>query len=357
MTESNSLIRVSEKINKGIKSLEKDENNNMIRILSYIAKINDSKNESNSLLITLMKNLEMGFQEEQTNVKYEEYFFNGIQSPKNIQIKDIKIHSATITWDIDDININNYDEKKLKYCIELREKIKGEKFNKIYEGDKKEFLIEDLKKNSTYEIKIYSIYEDLISEFIFKSFDSFRLDIDSNILSESKRLDEFIEKIYEWCGYTNYELLYRGTRDGASSQTFHEKCDDKGPTICLYKNDKGNIFGGYSSISWKKDDGTQSAKDSFIFTLTNIFGIGPTKFNDKGTGKNVQHAKDYVPSFGEHSSDISIFENFLEKDCYSVFPEQYNDTTGKGKCLFTGSTNSEDKAIKMKEIEVFRVYN
>ena len=140
-------------------------------------------------------------------------------------------------------------------------------------------------------------------------------------------------------------------------QTFHEKCDDKGPTICLYKNDKGNIFGGYSSISWKKDDGTQSAKDSFIFTLTNIFGIGPTKFNDKGTGKNVQHAKDYGPSFGEHSSDISIFENFLEKDCYSVFPEQYNDTTGKGKCLFTGSTNSEDKAIKMKEIEVFRVYN
>ena len=61
MTESNSLIRVSEKINKGIKSLEKDENNNMIRILSYIAKINDNKNETNSLLITLMKNLEMVF--------------------------------------------------------------------------------------------------------------------------------------------------------------------------------------------------------------------------------------------------------------------------------------------------------
>ena len=76
MTESNSLIRVSEKINKGIKSLEKDENNNMIRILSYIAKINDNKNDTNSLLITLMKNLEMGFQEEQTNIKYEECFFN-----------------------------------------------------------------------------------------------------------------------------------------------------------------------------------------------------------------------------------------------------------------------------------------
>ena len=206
LTESNSLIRISEKINKGIKSLEKDNDKNMIRILSYIAKINDNKNDSNSLLVTLMKNLEIGFQEEQTNIKYEEYFFNGIQSPKNINIKDIKTQSALITWDIDDININNYDEKKLKYCIELREKIKGEKFNKIYEGEQKEFLINNLKKNSTYEIKIYSIYEELISPIIYKSFDSFRLVINSNILSESKRLDEFIEKIYEWCGYTKYEL-------------------------------------------------------------------------------------------------------------------------------------------------------
>ena len=206
LTESNSLIRISEKINKGIKSLEKDNDKNMIRILSYIAKINDNKNDSNSLLVTLMKNLEIGFQEEQTNIKYEEYFFNGIQSPKNINIKDIKVHSALIKWDIDDININNYDEKKLKYCIELREKIKGEKFNKIYEGEQKEFLINNLKKNSTYEIKIYSIYGELISPIIYKSFDSLRLVINSNILSESKRLDEFIEKIYEWCGYTKYEL-------------------------------------------------------------------------------------------------------------------------------------------------------
>ena len=45
-----------------------------------------------------------------------------------------------------------------------------------------------------------------MSPIIYKSFDSLRLVINSNILSESKRLDEFIEKIYEWCGYTKYEL-------------------------------------------------------------------------------------------------------------------------------------------------------
>ena len=51
------------------------------------------------------------------------------------------------------------------------------------------------------------------------------------------------------------ELLFRGTRDGMNSRNFHEKYDNKGPTITLLRNDKGNIMGGFSPISWtvKKD--------------------------------------------------------------------------------------------------------
>ena len=76
LNDSNQVIRISEKIKKGIISLKKDENKNMIKVLSYVAKINSNKNESNSLLVTLMKNLDMSFQEEQTNINYEEYFSN-----------------------------------------------------------------------------------------------------------------------------------------------------------------------------------------------------------------------------------------------------------------------------------------
>ena len=47
------------------------------------------------------------------------------------------------------------------------------------------------------------------------------------------------------------ELLYRGNKDGMTAQNFHNKCDDKGRTICLCLNDKNNIFGGYSSIPWE----------------------------------------------------------------------------------------------------------
>ena len=192
LTESNDIIRVCEKINKGIKSLEKEEEKNMIKVLSYVAKMKTNKEDTNSVLIKLMKSLDMKFQEDQTNIKYEEYFFNWIQNPKNIQIKDIKLHSANVTWDIDDININKIDKSKLKYRIIIRELKKGEKFKQIYEGSEKKFLIENLSKNSSYEIGIYSIFENLMSNIIYKNFNTVNLIIDSNILSESRRQDEFL---------------------------------------------------------------------------------------------------------------------------------------------------------------------
>jgi len=76
------------------------------------------------------------------------------------------------------------------------------------------------------------------------------------------------------------ELLYSGTRDGSTANIFHNKCDNKGPTLCLYQNDKNNIFGGFASISWTSaQSGIYfSAPESFLFTLTNIHGTKPEKF-------------------------------------------------------------------------------
>ena len=73
---------------------------------------------------------------------------------------------------------------------------------------------------------------------------------DSVILNEIKKGEEYLNKLYEWTGYKKMELLYRATRDGSDSNIFHNKCDNQGPTICLCKNDKGSIFGGYISSSW-----------------------------------------------------------------------------------------------------------
>ena len=47
----------------------------------------------------------------------------------------------------------------------------------------------------------------------------------------------------KWC------LLFRASRDGFGTETFHSKCDNKGPTITVVKSG-GYIFGGYTEESW-----------------------------------------------------------------------------------------------------------
>ena len=71
---SNKIIKNIERINKGIKILEKEEN--IFKILTYISKINKSNLDMKKLFKTLMRNIKISFEEKENKVKYEEYCFN-----------------------------------------------------------------------------------------------------------------------------------------------------------------------------------------------------------------------------------------------------------------------------------------
>ena len=134
LTEINNLSKTCDKIIKGIKSLEKEEKN-MIKTLSYISKININKEKMRILFQELMKNLKISFIENENIIKYEEYYFNGIPIPNNIEFNNISTNSMKISWKLDDINIINIDKKEIKYRIEIRKENNKEKFKQIYEGN------------------------------------------------------------------------------------------------------------------------------------------------------------------------------------------------------------------------------
>ena len=46
-----------------------------------------------------------------------------------------------------------------------------------------------------------------------------------------------------------WRLLFRASRDDFGSQTFHSKCDNKGPTVTVVKSG-GYIFGGFTETPW-----------------------------------------------------------------------------------------------------------
>ena len=339
-------LQLNERINKGIKSIENNEKN-MLKILCYVSTINKNKKGFNSLFQELMQSIKPSFNEEKNEINFNEYYFNGVPIPKDIQHKDITFidyNNVELSWKIDDLK--NLDKNKIKYRIQLKKE--NEEFKQIYEGEKNEFNINNLKNNIKYEIRICSIYNG-INGFWSENYEIIT-NIASNILSNSNNKNEYLQKIYEWSGAKSLELLYRGSRDGMYSKNFHEKCDDKGATITLFRNDKGNIFGGYLPISWKNNGEYQNENRCFIFTLTNIYNIPPTKFVSKNNGHEVYFNIGYGPCF----YDTWNYDDIKNKS-EAYFGDKYQDTTGKGNSMFTGNINNNERKISMDEVEVFKI--
>jgi hypothetical protein len=343
----NKELKMNERINKGIQNFEKEEKN-MIKILTYISKMNKNKKNMNFLFQEMITSLKFSFQEKESNIKFEEYYFNSVPIPCNIECKDntfIGFNNLNISWEIE--NIKNIDKNKMKFKIELRKE--NEEFEKVYEGEKTNYIINNLKNNTNYEFRVCTINNDVNGIWSEIKKIKTKKSIDSQILFNNTKKNEFLQKIYEWSGYKSMELIFRGSRDGMYSKNFHEKCDNKSPTITLFRNNKGNIFGEYLPIPWKSEGGYQNPDTCFIFTLTNIYDIQPTKFESRKIGNAVYFDSGYGPCFW----DIWICNDFVNNS-EAYFGGQFQDTTGKGNSMFTG--NTDNIKIILNEVEVFKLY-
>ena len=65
----------------------------------------------------------------------------------------------------------------------------------------------------------------------------------------------------------NMKLLYRLSRDGSEPTDFHRLCDNKGPTITLFKSDNNRKFGGYLSKNWESIGGWKTDNNVFLFSI------------------------------------------------------------------------------------------
>jgi len=95
------------------------------------------------------------------------------------------------------------------------------------------------------------------------------------------------------------DLLYRGTRDGFAQTTFHQFCDNKGPTITVARiKDTAELFGGYSPLNWNQKNCWFTTDKSFIFALgdddLNGAVFSPVKNNNSAS---YNHAN-CGPTFG-----------------------------------------------------------
>ncbi|KAK8808469.1 hypothetical protein WA158_008370 [Blastocystis sp. Blastoise] len=177
------------------------------------------------------------------------------------------------------------------------------------------------------------------------------VNIDSNILSE-----DYNQYIDEWTQHPiQYELLYRGSRDGFEGKDFHRMVDDHKNTLTVIKSQNGNIFGGFTDVAWDSSKGTgqfMEANELWLFTLKNPYDIPPTKISSNSQSRSIYYVGGYSASFGKkgdltirNNCDISRMSNNLN------FPYSFIDSTGKGNELFDGQP-----IWKCEEVEVFSIH-
>ncbi|CDW83874.1 UNKNOWN [Stylonychia lemnae] len=98
------------------------------------------------------------------------------------------------------------------------------------------------------------------------------------------------------------KLLYKATNDGFLAANFHQKCDNQGKTISFILSDQGQVFGGYTSLSWASNNTQYKDNDAFIFSLSkNTLHKQYQNFDYA-----VYHGKDYLIVFGG-GHDIRIY--------------------------------------------------
>ena len=146
------------------------------------------------------------------------------------------------------------------------------------------------------------------------------------------------------------ERLYHCNGDEQSPDAFHKTCDGASQSLILCRSGN-NVFGGFASVSWGRDEEDQTdiykeGEECWLFTLTNPHNVPPTRFSCINTDYAIYCSNEFGPAFGL-GRDL-VFWYYDTESCYSNFPQSYEDTTGKGCSLFTGS-----RLFTYDELEVF----
>jgi len=192
------------------------------------------------------------------------------------------------------------------------------------------------------ELEIYSVEE--INKIGSNSRNS---EFDSEIINPKQDLN----LIKSWLGRGKnhtFELIYRGSRDGFTSEDFHQNCDEMGPTLVVCKSTSlGKVFGGFTSKDWSKDEVYVEDSEAFLFSLTDS-----TKHPVIDKDSAIYCSEASGPIFGAgHDLHICSESNFAEGSSSTLgVSYQVAESIEQKSSYLTG-----DIYFLVEEIEVFTV--
>ena len=276
-------------------------------------KSNEDKFKELYTILSELKNENFELKEEVDNLKKENFKF---KEQLNILIKS-KSNSKNKKINGKESNQNNVDDNNEEEYIKSH-------LNIIYDNEDDE----DDEEKSLKSNKVIS------SNYKLESLNT------SLILNNSeKEIKKFKNFLFPDISFDS-ELKYRLTRDGKSFKIFHKLCDNIAPNLLLIKDDKDNIFGGFTNVSWEDMDIKKKDSESFLFSVT----------------KN----KKYYPK-SKYGNHILCIENFgpkfcSENLCFPFLNMSICISTKRGEYLDESlSTNKPGQYFIVKEVELYQI--
>lgn len=109
-------------------------------------------------------------------------------------------------------------------------------------------------------------------------------------------------QLSSWIGKScQFELLYKISRDGCCSDTFHDICDGEGPTVTILYCTDNTVYGGFLSQSWTSSGNYIDDPNAFLFILSHQSVQNPRKFPLTDHTKAAFAHKQFGPTFGDVS--------------------------------------------------------
>ena len=302
LKESDKKLSICEKIIQAGINFEKTFNQNELKKLYYIIEMKKKEEETKNFIKKKIKNYSICFDNKYNDISFDEYYFNVIPIPKDINY-EIKGDNLLLTWKIGDSKI----EEPYEYIIQINVNNK----EKIYKTPFNQFLLEKYESNVEYEVKIRVSSDDEFGDW--SEIKNFKIDSNSN----------------------NTNIFF-------TSGLFNSKNNDN-------DNKKNyNIFVGPNPINNTFDFSNNNKNDKSL----NLFS------NFKAAEKNL------FDSYNKDEKKESLFGNSYINGKLSLFEDsnkEKNDKNNDKASLFTfnsyqnifGNINNEKKEEKEKKNSIF----
>ena len=271
LKESDKKLSICEKIIQAGINFEKTFNQNELKKLYYIIEMKKKEEETKNFIKKKIKNYSICFDNKYNDISFDEYYFNVIPIPKDINY-EIKGDNLLLTWKIGDSKI----EEPYEYIIQINVNNK----EKIYKTPFNQFLLEKYESNVEYEVKIRVSSDDEFGDW--SEIKNFKIDSNSNNtnifftsgLFNSKNNDNYNKKNYNIFGEPN---PINNTFDFSNNNK-----NDK--SLNLFSNFKAaekNLFDSYN-----KDEKKESLLgNNYINGKLSLFEDNNKEKNDKNNAK------------------------------------------------------------------------